>query len=117
MDFPRLKEVDYLGIVSGKDVADKVSKAGLAVSKSQAVDAPVLDDFPLTLECRLVSYDETTERAIGEVVNTLADESILTDGKIDLAKFQPLTYDGMNHNYVILGAKVGKAFKDGNELK
>lgn len=116
-DFSHLKEADYLGIVSGNQVADKVSKAGLAVSKSQSVEAPILEDFPLTLECRLLSYDETTERAIGEVVNTLADESILTEGKIDLSKFKPLTYDGMNHDYVILGEIVGKAFKDGNSLK
>ena len=116
MDFPRLKEVDYLGIVSGKDVADKVSKAGLTVSKSPQVDAPILKDFPLTLECRLISYDETTERAIGEVVNTLADESILTEGKIDLSKFKPIVYDSMNHHYLTLGEKVGNAFQDGKNI-
>ena len=115
-DLPRLKEADYLGIVSGNKTADKVSKAGLTVSKSAQVDAPILEDFPLTLECRLISYDETTERAIGEVVNTLADESILTEGKIDLSKFKPIVYDSMNHHYLILGEKVGNAFQDGKNI-
>ena len=115
-DFPHLKEADYLGIVSGNQVADKVSNAGLTVSKSQNVEAPILDDFPLTLECRLISYDETTERAIGEVVNTLADESILTEGKIDLSKFKPIVYDSMNHHYLTLGEKVGNAFQDGKNI-
>ena len=115
-DLPRLKEADYLGIVSGNKTADKVSKAGLAVSKSETVTAPILEDFPLTLECRLISYDETTERAIGEVVNTLADESILTEGKIDLSKFKPIVYDSMNHHYLTLGEKVGNAFQDGKNI-
>ena len=115
-DLPRLKEADYLGIVSGNKTADKVSKAGLTVSKSAQVDAPILKDFPLTLECRLISYDETTERAIGEVVNTLADESILTEGKIDLSKFKPIVYDSMNHHYLTLGEKVGNAFQDGKNI-
>lgn len=115
-DLPHLKEADYLGIVSGNKTADKVSKAGLTVSKSAQVDAPILEDFPLTLECRLISYDETTERAIGEVVNTLADESILTEGKIDLSKFKPIVYDPMNHHYLTLGEKVGNAFQDGKNI-
>ena len=58
-----------------------------------------------------------TERLIGEVVNTIADDSILTDGKIDLSKFHPITYDCVNHHYIALGEKVGNAFKDGNSLK
>ena len=77
----------------------------------------MIEEFPLTLECRLISYDEQTERAIGEVINTAIDESILTDNKIDLSKFSPITYDSMNHDYVALGKKVGKAFSDGKKLK
>lgn len=116
-DLAHIKEADFLGIVSGNKTPDKVLKAKLSTSKSKNVDAPILDDFPLTLECKLISYDEITERAIGEVINTLADESILTEGKIDLLKFKPLVYDSMNHHYLILGEKVGEAFKDGNSLK
>ena len=116
-DVEHLKESDYFGLVSGKDVLDKVKSSGLSYSKSENVDAPVINEYPLTLECKLVSYDDKTERVIGEVVNTLADDSILTDGKIDLAKFHPITYDCVNHHYLALGEKVGNAFKDGNFLK
>ena len=70
----------------------------------------------LQLEGNLVSYDNETERLIGEVINTLADDSILTDGKIDLSKFNPITYDSMNHKYLTLGNIVGNAFSDGKQL-
>lgn len=116
-DVEHLKESDYFGLVSGKDVLDKVKSSGLSYSKSEKIDAPVINEYPLTLECKLVSYDDKTECVIGEVVNTLADDSILTDGKIDLSKFHPITYDCVNHHYLALGEKVGNAFKDGNFLK
>lgn len=116
-DVERLKESDYFGLASGKDVKDKVKAVGLTYSKSENVDAPIINEYPLTLECKLVSFEDKTERVIGEVVNTFADESILTDGKIDLAKFHPITYDSVNHHYVALGEKVGNAFKDGNIFK
>ena len=115
-DVKHLKESDYFGLVSGNKVLDKVKYAGLSYSKSENVDAPVIYDYPLTLECSLVSYDNETERLIGEVVNTLADDSILTDGKIDLSKFSPITYDSMNHKYISLGNIVGNAFSDGKQL-
>lgn len=115
-DLDHLAAADYLGIVSGHKVPDKVARSGLKCSKSQVVDAPVIDDFLLTLECRLVNYDNETEQAIGEVVNTLVEDSILTEGKIDLAKFHPITYDPMNHHYITLGEQVGMAFSDGKKL-
>ncbi len=115
-DFPHLVQADFLGIASGNSVADKVKKAGLSWEKSENVDAPVITDFPLTLECQLESYDEIHERVIAEVVNTLADESILSDGKIDLAKFKPITFDAFNRAYVTLGETAGKAFSAGKVL-
>lgn len=116
-DVEHIKQADYLGIVSGKSVKDKISKAGLTYKKSSTVNAPVINVFPLTLECNLISYDEKTERVIGEVIGTLAEESILTEGKIDLSKFHPITYDPMNHHYISLGEKVGNAFSDGKQLQ
>ncbi len=115
-DLPRMVQADFFGVTSGNDTADKVKKAGLTYTNSQHVDAPVIEEFPLTLECSLVSYDEKTERVIGEVVNTLADESILTNDKIDLGKFKPLCFDSVNHHYVALGEKAGNAFSDGKKL-
>ena len=108
---------DYVGVVSGSKVPDKVAKAGFHVTKSAFVDAPIIDELPMAVECRLVSYDEDTCRMVGEVVNVCADESVLTDGKIDPAKLRPITYDGMNHTYLVLGEKVGSAFSDGLKLK
>ena len=110
--------VDYVGIVSGNDVPDKVSKTGWHVTKSEFVDAPIFEELPMTLECKMLSYDEEAELMTGEIVNICVDESILgEDGKIDLTKFQPITYDPVHHDYLTLGGKVGNAFKDGRKIQ
>ena len=108
---------DYVGIVSGNDVADKIKKAGWTAVGSANVDAPLFEQLPVALECRMISYDEESCRLVGEIVNVCADERVLTDGKIDLSKFRPITYDPVNHDYLPLGDKVGKAFSDGLKLK
>lgn len=113
-----VKECDYLGIVSGNDVPDKLSRIGFHTTKSELVNAPIIDELPMTLECKLVSYDSDSCRLVGEIVNVSADESILNDkGKIDPAKLNPITYDSMNHTYLALGEQVGRAFSDGLSLK
>ncbi len=113
-----VKECDYLGVVSGNDVPDKLAHIGLHTTRSELVNAPVIDELPMTLECKLVSYDEDTCRLIGEIVNVSADESVLNEqGKVDPAKLKPITYDSMNHAYLALGEQVGKAFSDGLSLK
>ncbi len=108
---------DYVGIVSGNKEPDKIAKAGWTAVESEKVDAPLFEELPLALECRLVSYDAESCRLVGEIVNVCADERILTDGKVDLSKFRPITYDPVNHDYLTLGEKVGKAFSDGMKLK
>lgn len=108
---------DYVGIVSGNSEHDKVAKAGFTVERSDVVNAPIIKELPMTLECEMVSYDEESCHLVGRIVNVSADESILTDGKIDYAKLRPITYDPVNHHYVELGAKVGNAFSDGKKLK
>ena len=108
---------DYLGIVSGNDVPDKFARAGFHASKSEYVDAPIIDELPMAVECRLKSYDAETCRMVGEVVNVCADESVLSDGKIDPAKLRPIVFDGMHLTYHVLGERVGKAFRDGLQLK
>lgn len=107
---------DYVGIASGNDVPDKFAKAGFTAVKSDKVDAPFIAEMPVAIECRLISYNEKNCECIGEIVNFSADESVLTDGKIDLKKFSPIVYDGFNHDYIALGEKVGKAFSDGKKL-
>lgn len=107
---------DYVGIVSGNKTPDKLSRCGWETSPSENVDAPIIDCLPMILECRLVSYDTESELLIGEIVNVLADESILSDGAIDPQKLRPIIYDPVNHDYLAIGEKVGNAFEDGKNL-
>lgn len=112
-----IAECDYVGIASGNDVPDKLERCGLHALKSEFVDAPLIEELPMAVECRLVSYDPESCRMVGEVVNVCADESVLTDGKIDPAKLRPLVFDGVHHTYHVLGEKVGKAFSDGLKFR
>ena len=109
---------DYVGIVSGSKEPDKFAKAGFHATKSDFVDAPLIDELPMAVECELISYDSESCRLVGRIVNVSADESVLGEnGKVDVNKLQPITYDPMNHHYLVLGEKVGHAFKDGLTLK
>ena len=117
-DAYHVAECDYVGIVSGNDVPDKLEKAGFTVTKREFVDAPIINELSMSLECKLKSYDPETCRLVGEIVNVSADENVLNEkGKIDPKKLKPITYDPMNHKYLVLGDVVGNAFKDGLKLK
>ena len=117
-DAAHVKECDYLGLVSGKDEPEKLKKAGLHTVKSDFINAPVIEEFPMTIECRLLSYDTKAGCATAEIVNISVDEEYLdNDGKIDTAKMRPLCFDPVHHLYRELGPLVGTAFKDGLELK
>ena len=108
---------DYVGIVSGKNVPDKVKRAGFTVTPSEKVDAPIIDQLPMAVECRMKSYDEKTCELVAEIVNISADESVLNEkGNIDPKKMRPIIYDGMNHDYYSYGSVVGKAFGEGKKL-
>lgn len=117
-DAKNVVPADYVGVVSGNQVCDKLKNTGWHITKSEFVNAPIIEELPLVLECKLVSYDTETEICIGEVVNVSVDESILNEkGKIDLTKFQPICYDCDGHGYYKLGERVGSAFSDGLKLK
>ncbi|MFQ8602747.1 MAG: flavin reductase family protein [Anaerovoracaceae bacterium] len=117
-DAAHVVECDYVGIVSGNNVPDKLERAGFHTSKSGFVDAPIIEELPMALECELVSYDEVSHRMVGKIVNINADEKVVgRDGKIDPAKLQPIIYDAPNSAYRIIGEKVGNAFSDGEKLK
>ena len=116
-DAAHVVECDYLGVVSGNKEPNKLAKAGLHAVKSEFVDAPVIEELPMTLECKLIKV--THEGLIlGEIVNVSADESILDNsGKIDPAKLRPITFDPVNNKYIQLGEVVGNAFRDGLKIK
>ena len=117
-DAAHVAECDYLGIVSANDTPDKMEKSGLHTTKSEFVDAPLIDELAMALECRLISYNAEMGIMTGEIVNVCADESVLDDGgKIDPAKLKPIIFDSVNNTYLELGAKAGNAFKDGMKLK
>ena len=96
----------------------KMERAGFHTTPSEHVNAPLIYELPMAVECKLISYDEETCRLIGEIVNVCADESVLNDkGKVDPAKLRPITFDPMNYDYLVLGDKVGNAFHDGAALR
>ena len=113
-DVRTVAESDYLGIESGSKVPDKVAKVGFTVSPSPNVDAPIIDQYPLTLECKVVSWKDGI--LVGEVVNMSADECILTDGKVDLGKLQPIVFDAAALTYRALGEVVGQAWGAGKKF-
>ena len=107
-------ESDYFGLVSGNKVPDKVAKVGFTVTPSPNVDAPIINEYPLTLECKVVSWNGGV--LIGEIVNMSADESILTDGKVDLGKLRPIVFDAAANTYRAIGEVVGQAWGSGKKF-
>lgn len=106
---------DYVGVESATKVANKFEKAGFHAMKSEHVNAPLIEELPMALECEVKSFSDGI--LIGKIVNVCADESVVTDGKIDPKKIKPIAFDPCNNTYVSMGAVVGKAFSDGNQLK
>ena len=118
-DAAHVVEADYFGVASGNTVADKLSAAGLTATKSEMVDAPVINEFPLCLECKFVEY-QTNEYGcgvIGKVVKVTADESVMRDGKLDMSLVNAVAFDPYTHGYYKVTGRVGEAFKDGLQLK
>lgn len=112
-----VKACDYVGVVSGNDVKDKFAKAGFTATKSDKVDAPLIDQLPVAVECKLIDYNKDTCILRGEIVNVSVDESVITDGKVDTKKVRPIAFDPFNHTYIELGDVVGNAFSDGLSIE
>ena len=107
---------DYFGVETGNKV-NKIEKAGVHVHKSAHVNAPIIEEYPLTLECEMKSWDDETGILVGTIVSSQADDRILTDGKVDLDKMQPIMFDMSTGTYRGIGPVVGQAFHDGLQLK
>ncbi len=109
---------DYVGLVSGNRVTDKFARAGFHATRSERVDAPLIDELAVALECRLKDYNPETCILRGEIVNVSVDECALDEnGKVDVAKVNPIIFDPFNNAYLKVGEKVGDAFSDGKQLK
>ncbi len=116
-DAVHMTEADYVGLVSGNDVPDKLERAGFTPVKSEYVNAPLIRELPVTAECRLIKVNEDGI-IIGEIVNVSADESVVDEnGEIDVGKLKPLSFEPVHNDYRVLGEKIGNAFEDGEQLK
>lgn len=116
-DVKNLVACDYVGIVSANADPDKMKKSGFTTVKSSHVNAPIINELPVTLECKLVKFNEDGI-VVGEIVNVCADESVLgADGKIDSDRLNLITFDPVHAAYRKVGEKVGNAFSDGKKLK
>lgn len=118
-DIPHMEAADFFGIASGNKMADKFERTGLTAVRSRKVDAPIVDEFPLTLECRVVEAKNEVYgfHVIGEIVGVLADESVLDgDGTVDPSKLNAFVFDQFRHGYYAIGEKIGQAWSAGTPL-
>lgn len=118
-DADHVVQADYFGVTSGNKVANKFEKSGLTASKSEIVDAPVINEFPLCLECEFIEYqdNEYGVGVIGKVVNVTADEKVIVDGKLDMSLVNAIAFGPYTHGYYLVNKRVGEVFKDGLQLK
>lgn len=118
-DAAHVVEADYFGVESGNRVPDKFARSGLTADKAETVDAPVINEFPICLECEFIEYQDNEYGCgvIGKVVNVVADEKVLVDGKIDMSLVNAIAFDPYTHGYYQVTKRVGEAFHDGMQLK
>ena len=117
-DAKHVVEADYFGVVSGNKVKDKFAKSGMTFVKSELVDAPIINELPLAMECEFVEYqsDDTGLGVIGKVLRTSVEEASMVDGKVDIDALEAIAFDPFTHGYYKVGGRVGEAFKDGLKL-
>ena len=118
-DVKHVKEADYFGVVSGTNTSNKFENSGLTATKSDNVDAPVINEFPVCMECEFIEYQDSKHGCgvIGKVVNVTADEAIIKDDNVDISLMEAIAFDPYTHGYYKVAERVGNAFKDGLELK
>lgn len=118
-DAEHVAEADYFGMASGNTVEDKFERTGLHATKSTRVNAPIIEEFPVTLECEVVAFENTVygHRVLGKIVNVMVDEKVLDENlKIDVTKLNALIFDQSNNNYYITGKKVATAWNAGKKF-
>ena len=118
-DAAHTTEADYLGVVSGNDTKNKFENSGLTAVKSENVDAPIISELPLCMECEFIEYQDGEYGCgvVGKVVSVTADESVMKDDKVDISAVNAIAFDPYTHGYYKVTERVGNAFKDGLSLK
>ncbi len=114
-DSNHVVEADYFGIVSGNNTPNKFENSGLTAIKSENIDAPIINEFPICLECEFIEYSECG--VIGKVINITVDESVMNGDNIDISKVSEIAFDPYTHGYYKITERVGNAFKDGLKFK
>ena len=115
-DAPHIAGCDYVGIATGNKTPDKFVRAGFTATRSAFVNAPVINELAICLECKVIEFNHETCILRGKIVNVSVDESAITNGKVDLDKAQPVCFDPFNGEYRTVGEVVGGAWKAGKEL-
>lgn len=113
-----VKQADYMGMASGRDV-NKFEKTGLTPVKAEFVDAPYIEEFPVILECKLVSVTELGLHTmfVGEIVDVKADESVIGENdKPSIESVKPFLYDTGTMGYFGTGSKIGQGFEDSKTI-
>lgn len=118
-DAAHVVEADYFGVESGNKDANKFCNTGLTAGKAETVDAPVVNEFPICLECSFIEYQSGAYGCgvVGRVVNVTADESVTENGNVDISRVNAIAFDPYTHGYYKVTERVGNAFKDGLKLK
>lgn len=118
-DAKHVKEADYFGVVSGNNTPNKFENSGLTATKSEIVDAPIVNEFPICMECEFIEFQDNEYGCgvVGKVVNVTADEAVMKDDNVDISLVDAIAFDPYTHGYYRVGERVGNAFKDGLELK
>lgn len=118
-DAKHVIQADYFGVVSANKVNDKFEKSGLTFTKSDIVDAPVINEFPIAMECEFVEYqsDKTGIGVIGKVLRTSVEEANIKDGAVDIDSLEAIAFDPYTAGYYKVSGRVGNAFKDGFKIK
>ncbi len=118
-DANHVVEADYFGVVSANNTPNKFENSGLTATKSANVDAPIINEFPICMECEFVEYqgDQYGCGVVGKIVNVTADENVMKEGNVDIAKVSAIAFDPYMHGYYKVTERVGNAFKDGFKLK
>lgn len=118
-DAKHVTEADYFGVVSGKTTKNKFKSSGLTAVKSENIDAPIINEFPICMECSFIEYQNAEYGCgvVGKIINVTVDENIMVNNKVDISLVNAIAFDPFTHGYYKVTERVGEAFCDGLKIK